>query len=445
MRANPFSTHGRRKGIVAVVVALILTGLVGVVAITVDGGMLYLELRRVRSTADGAAMAAACDLYLHYPTNQGTDPNGTASSAAFTVASANGYTNDGTTSTVQINIPPTSGNYTGKAGYSEVIVTSYVKRLFSGIWGSGALPVRARAVSRGAWVSPAAGVIILDYTDKAALNSQGNGAFTDTGGSPVIVNSNDPSAVLVTGNGTVIASEFNITGGIQLGGNSTFVTSPTPGLIYTGMHPTPDPFAYLPPPSVPLDGTMTTTNLGGGNKQYVLTPGRYNNLPTFGSGDQVILKQQSYDNNGIFYLDGGGFKSTGASITMDPNTTGGVMIYNSPSDNSQSQKIQITGNASGTVGLSGLTKGPYAGMVLWQDRTRTVNLLIEGNGSFNIQGTFYAAGALLNVNGNGQANAAASQVGSQYVCLDLALGGNGNVKLNYNGQTANTRIITLVE
>jgi hypothetical protein len=445
LRANIFPANSRRKGVVAVVVALVLTGLIGVVAITVDGGLLYLELRRARSTADGAAMAAACDLFLHYPANQGTDPSGTALQAALTVASANGYTNDGTTSTVQINIPPVSGGYAGKASYTEVVVTSYVKRAFSGIFGAKPIPVRARAVSRGAWVSPAAGVIILDYSDKAALNSQGNGAFTDTGGTPVIVNSSNPSAVLVSGNGTMIASEFNITGGIQLSGNSTFQTAPTSGLIYTGMHPTPDPFAYLPQPAVPPNGTMTTTKLGGGSTLYVLTPGCYTNLPTFSSDDVVILKQASADGNGIFYINGGGFKSTGASITMDPITTGGVMLYNAPASNANSEKIQITGNSSGTVNLSGLTKGPYAGMVLWQDRTRTVPLLVEGNGAFSIQGTFYAAGAQLNVNGNGQTSAAASQIGSQYVALDLSLGGNGNVKLNYHGNTANTRIITLVE
>ena len=54
-------THNRkrtRKGVVAVFVACILTGLIGVVALSIDGGLLYLELRKVRSTADAAAMAA---------------------------------------------------------------------------------------------------------------------------------------------------------------------------------------------------------------------------------------------------------------------------------------------------------------------------------------------------------------------------------------------------
>ena len=70
--------------------------------------------------------------------------------------------------------------------------------------------------------------IILNYDDKASLNTQGNGAFTESGG-PVIVNSNNPSAVLDTGRGTIKGQEFDITGGIQLGGNGSLVTQPVAG------------------------------------------------------------------------------------------------------------------------------------------------------------------------------------------------------------------------
>src|SRR5262245_37789512 len=188
MKHIPAKSSRFRKGVVAVFVAFILTGLVGVVAISLDGGVLHLQLRKSRATADASAMAAACELFRYYPTDQGADSHGIASAAAFQVASGNGYTNDGETSTVVVNIPPASGPYANKAGYAEVIVTYQVTRAFSRIWGSDTIPVTARAVSRGAWVAPAAGVIILNYEDTAALNSQANGAFTEIG-APVIVNS----------------------------------------------------------------------------------------------------------------------------------------------------------------------------------------------------------------------------------------------------------------
>jgi hypothetical protein len=445
-----------RAGKVIVLVALALTAIFGLAAMSLDGGFLYFAQREAQATADAAAMAAASDLFTHYPQNSGTDPDGTAATAAQTVATANGFTNDGTNSTVVVNIPPTSGIYSGKAGYAEVIVTQYVQRGFSRIYSSDPIPVRARAVGRGAWVSPAAGVIILDYTGRGALSDQGNGAFTETGG-PVIVNSNNASAVVDTGNGRMVVQELDVTGGTSLSGNGNVTTSPTAGQIFTGMHPTPDPLAYLPPPSVPANGTMTTTNIGQGNTQYVLTPGRYTNLPQFNTGDQVILQQASANSaGGVYYIDGGGFKSTGASITMDPNTSGGVMLYNNPASNAQSEKIQITGNASGTVNISGLTSGCYTGITLWQNRSSTVSMLIEGNGSFTMTGTFYAAGALLNVNGNGSGTYSyvdqngntvsnSSRIGSQWIAHDLSIAGNGNVNLHYLGNYGKTRIITLVE
>src|SRR5262249_18908601 len=161
-----------------------------------------------------------CELFRKYPSENGLDPNETAKTAALNVASSNGYTNDDTTSKVTVNIPPKSGAYSGQAGYVEINVRYRVQRAFSMIWGSGTIPVRARAVARGAWVAPPAGIIILDYQDKATLNAQGNGAFTEAGG-PVIVNSNDSSAVVDTGNGSMIAPEFDITGGLSLGNHST--------------------------------------------------------------------------------------------------------------------------------------------------------------------------------------------------------------------------------
>ncbi len=450
-----------RRGIIVVLVALGLIGIIGVTALTVDGGMLQLEYRKTRAHADAAAMAAACILYKNYPTNSGKDPDGLAATEAVNTAKQNGVTNDGVTSKIEVHIPPSTGPYKGLDSYVEVKVTYWVKRGFSRIFGSDAIPVVARAVARGAWIAPKAGVIILDYDDRASLNAQGNGAFTEAG-APVIVNSNNASATVTAGNGTIKAEEFYITGGLQVSGKSSLVTQPVADQVFTGTHPTPDPLKYLPVPAVPGDGKMLTTDLGMGNTQYTLTPGRYTNLPNFKTGDIVILQQASTnDAGGIFYIDGGGLHSTGATIKMGDGS-GGIMIYNHPVSSASSEKIQITGNSAGTVLISGLTSGPYTGMVLWQDRTSTVDMLVEGNGSFSINGTFYAAGARLNVNGNGKTSGGtatgsyvddsgntvtgSSLIGSQYVVNNLSLGGNGNVRLNYTaGKVARTRILTLVE
>lgn len=456
---SPHEQSKSRRGVIVVLVALGLVGIISVVALTVDGGLLQLDYRKARAHADAAAMAGACVLYKGFPTQQGKDPDEEAVKEAKKTAAKNGVKDDGVTSKIVVNVPPLDGPYKGKDGYIEVYVTYYVSRGFSRIFGSSTIPVEARAVARGAWVAPKAGVIILDYDDRASLNSQGNGAFTETG-APVIVNSNNPSATVSGGNGLLKAQEFYITGGMSISGNGGLSTEPTPGQIFTGTHPTPDPLAYLPVPSVPADGTMTKTSLGSGNFQYTLTPGRYTNLPSFNTGDEVIFEQASTNAAaGIFYLDGGGLRSQGAILKLGSGS-GGIMIYNKPAD-SNSDKIQITGNPAGKVLLSGLTSGPYSGMVLWQERSAAVDVLVEGNGEFSLQGTFYAAGAKLNVNGNGKTTvgdtgfyyddsgnkiSGGSKIGSQYIVKNLSLGGNGNVRLDYReNRVAHTRILTLVE
>jgi len=69
-----------------------------------------------------------------------------------------------------------------------------------------------------------------------------------------------------------------------------------------------------------------------------------------------------------------------------------------------------------------------------------------------MKGSLYAAGAKLNVNGNGGQSADedgrplnGAVIGSQYVVKDFSMGGNGNVFLKYHGASARTRVLTLVE
>jgi hypothetical protein len=430
--------RGRRRGAVVILVAGLLTVILGMLAIAVEGGLVMDNLRTVQGAADASALAAATQLFVHYPaivasnfTNY--DPGRAGALAALACASTNGFPSDGVKSTVTVHIPPASGPFTGKAGYAEVVLTYYQPRFFSRIWGGGAIEVVSRAVARARWGGSAEGIIVLDPDVKSALNASGTGAVTVTGGAAVIVDSNNSQAAVVTGGGGITAPNFEITGGY---------TGTLNGNVDTDVPPSPDPLRYLPAPAVPPDGQMTTKSLGHGNKQYTLTPGRYTNLPTFNTGDEVVLQQASVNSaGGVFYIDGGGLKSTGANITLDPDTSGGVMIYNNPASSAQSQQIQITGNSSGTVNLSALTNGPYAGLLFWQQRTATQSMSMSGGGNFTLVGTFYAANAQLQITGNGDAT-----IGSQYISRTLNLGGNGNITINYtdNG-TARIREAILVE
>src|SRR5262249_5369888 len=149
---------------IAVQVAVTLTALTGAVALVVDGGILLAERRHAQTTADAAALAAATDLYKNYNTKGGID-GGSAATSARTTASSNGYANDAVAANGTSNTPRSSivtvqvypNNYLGgpnagtmvPKGCAEATVTYYQGRSISNIFGSGSIPLSARAVARG--------------------------------------------------------------------------------------------------------------------------------------------------------------------------------------------------------------------------------------------------------------------------------------------------------
>ena len=95
-----------RRGAIVVLVACCLTIILAFVAIAIDGGGLLEQRRQAQATADAAALAAAEDLFRNYPQNKGLDAGGTAVSRALAIAATNGFSNDGTNSTVTVRVSP---------------------------------------------------------------------------------------------------------------------------------------------------------------------------------------------------------------------------------------------------------------------------------------------------------------------------------------------------
>jgi hypothetical protein len=396
-----------------VLVALCLIGIMGMVAIALDGGYLFDSRRYAQATADAAALAAAVDLYQNQPRNSGVDATRTAYQSALTTAKAMGYNNDGTTSTVTVNIPPRSGKFAGLPAYAEVIVQFNQNRAFSNIFGSGPIPVTARAVAQGRWAPNANGVIVLHPTAPSALNANGNGDVR-VQNSSIIVNSNSSSAATTVGNAYVadVGRTINITGS-NPGYTGTFY-----GTVLTGQQPVPDPLAYLP---VPDPSTMTVQTASGG-QTVNLQPGRYIGGLNFSGQTTVNMAP------GIYYMDGGSFVFSGQGNL----NASGVMIY-------ATVGLSITGQ--GTVILSPPTSGIYTGLTYFQARNSTATTVVAGNGNYNVTGTFYLADGLAQLQGNGDAS-----IASQVVTLLMTAGGNGVTNIVWGGPpTARFRNIGLVE
>ena len=405
-----------RWGTVAVMTAVCLVMVLGFVAIAIDGGLLLDNERRAQAAADMAAFSAAEDLYLNARVNKGLDVNGTAAAKALAVTTANGFPPP------IVNIPPLSGPFMGKPGYVEVIVTMEQKRYFSRIWGTGDMPVSARAVAEGRWAPIKVGILVLDPTAHGALTDNGGGLLSVLG-VPTIVDSNAADAVTTTGNGTISTSELDVTGVPGTSGSGNII-----GPIINGQDPMPDPLKYLPEPD---PSTMTVQS----NKNYHKSNGTWDILPGVYNGGITMSGQATLNMApGIYYMNGGGFSFTGqGSLNAQ-----GVMIFNAPQSNSDVVNI----NGSGSVILTPITTGIYAGISIFQERSSTNTVYVAGNGGQTVTGTFYVAGGTLNVTGNGANNV----IGAQYISDLLTLGGNGTVNVVWNAdQTPRQRILRLVE
>jgi Flp pilus assembly protein TadG len=441
-----------RRGGVTPLVVLSLALLVGVVALVIDGGTLLEERRHVQGAADAAALAAAADLYANYAANQGTDPSSTASASALATAAANGFSNDGVTSVVTVNLSPQnyqSGPHAGTklpAGYAEVIIQYNAARTFSNFFGSGALPVTARAVARGQWTSVSDDVIALNLTAASTVSLSGGSSLNLAGS--LRVNSSSSLGLSVLGGGSITASQFNINKAVgSLLGlllallNGVGGTSPTVNYL----PPIADPLRSLPAPNaVSLGLTNQGTNIIVNTGATVdLYPGVYTGGITVSGGSTAVLHANSDGTPGIYFLQGGGLTVSGpSSVSMAVGETAGVMIYNAWG--STADTINIAG--SGTLTLTPPSSGVYQGISIFQKRgtkaSHGPDVTISGQGTANVAGTIYSAYAKVALSSSGAANV----MGGQVIADTLSLTGGATININRGTQpVARTRTLNLVE
>jgi Flp pilus assembly protein TadG len=412
-----------RRGNALAVLAIFMIPIIGVLALVLDGGLLMRERQHAQAVADSAAQAAAITLYQNSSqiSTSTPDPSGQAKKIALASASANGYSNDGTTSTVTVNIPPTSGLFANKLNYAEVLVQCNQSRAFSAIWNSATMAVTARSVTRGLSKSTGFGLLLLNPTMSGALDESGLGAVNVTGGA-VIVDSNSSTSATLSGNGSVTAQNINLSGNYTTSGGGVFN-----GTVNTRVAPTADPYATLTPPN---SATLTLQNSGGlkyTKGSYTLQPGVYQGGISATSQASLTLQP------GIYYIDGGGF-SFGGQGSLTGN---GVLLYNAP----QSSSDQINLAGSGNITLTPMSTGPYANFVIFQDRTSNATINVTGNGLLSVSGIIYAAKAPLNLTGNGSTDV----FGWQIVADDATLTGKGTINVGKVGSVVTVPDIRIVE
>jgi hypothetical protein len=375
--------------------------MIGVTALGLDAGLLFVQRRQAQSIADSAALAGAYVIY-------GGGSFSTAQAAATSIGAQNGVT----IASSQVTQPQT--------GYVAVSVTVTNPRTFSAIWGSGTMSATATATARG--ISQAystAAIQVLDPTG-TGITLSGTTQVTAKNGA-IIVNSTSASSVIASGSPTITTPTLDLSGNIAFSGSNPNKATTT----NYGQTATPDPLSSIVAPSSSGMTVQSNSNISlSGSSTRTLSPGVYNGGISLSGSSSVTL------NPGIYYINGGGINLTSSSGI----TGNGVFIYNTGGG-----AINLSG--SGTIALSPMTSGTYQGITVFQDRSSSTNATMSGGSNINNKGTFYFPDAKLTLSGSSGVVTA----GAQIIAKDLGFSGTAATVVKYDTSVASKSALGLVQ
>jgi Flp pilus assembly protein TadG len=466
----------RRPGKALALFAIGMPVLLGMTGLVVDSGLLMAGQRTAQNAADSGATAAAMELY-----------RGSSSSTATTVATTFVQTyNSLSNATVTVNIPPTSGAYTGNGNYAEAIVSVPFTTTFIQVLGiNSSQTVAARAVAGYEPIAAGQGAIVLNPNVQPGITINGNNTRLIVNGG-ITVNSQgggvDQFGQTVSSTlggyafrtqtstesvSPVIAEAIQVVGGIDNIDNyrvydSSFTNDYDPNNtdrpVFSHAPIAPDPLQSLPTPTT-SNGVVNTFWQYLGNGQWGTAASAQK--VTIGNGDTVSFSPGIYSqiilnggnvtfNSGIYVLGpglGNGNGQQTLSISNGATVNGsGVMFYNTGSDytssgspdssdgstlgtDSSANFGQIAVNG-GTINLSPISSSssPFNGILFYQRRWNTQDFSVGGNSNtVNLTGTVYDKWGNLTLAGQGQYNA-------EFVVGAMTISGNAAVTINATGK-----------
>ena len=469
------------RGQALILIALAMVGMVAIVGLAIDGSRKFSDQRHAQNAADTAAIAAALAKVDALKAGKGNSPtvcpppSGPPSAvctdllnAGGALAQNNGYTNNLTTSTVEIYSPPISGHYINDADYVQVIITSFINTTFSKVIGITQTQniVQAVALAKPEFTL-AQGAMIISYDPNPSCPSgPGNGGGSvDVSGSSTL-NLNGGGFLINSG----IACGFsapncpvmNITGGA---GINSVAVSPLDNVYQKGppsclSTPVSENFNQ-PPIAIPDDvywpkvpaecgfAPPAPTKLGeimAGSPpkltgEWLIYPGYYE---TFPPSDLVGNKQLIYMKSGVYCIDPGGpTKDWPLSwspvdfVSLNGSTKPAKNKYHTYNPDGVTLYIRKGGgfaiNANNPTFLDA-SKNPssdYQGylIILEGVHTSIQSCAITGGATIDINGMIFAPYCNITVNGGSDSFA---EINAQLIGWDLKINGNNTINFNYD-------------
>lgn len=346
-----------RSGSVAVVMALVLPLVVGMVTMGVETGLWFAAKRELQSAADGGALSGAFEVQAQ-----------TGTAAIVQAANRDALRNARTANpvpTIEVNTPPLAGRYLGDARSVEVIVRQPQTLLFAKMF-LGSLGVTARAVGRAG--SPGDYCVIALEAAAASSAEFTGSAHIDLGNCGIAANSSHEQALEVSGSAEVRALFAEMVGGYRVSGSGSLLVDE----VITGSSAIDDPYADL---------DIGTPGACSGVTKYqgaaTISPQTWCGGISFEANADVTFQP------GVYYVKGGEFKVNGNATLRGSGVT--IVLTDYAGD-----WARITINGGADVELSAPTSGPFSGVLFYQDR----NAPTSGSHSFNGGATMELTGVI---------------------------------------------------
>ena len=383
------------RGQALIVVALAIVGLVGIVALAVDGGNAFNDRRKAQNAVDAAAFASA------YARIKGGDVIG----AALDAAAQNGYDNNGVTNIVSLYTPPRDGPHAGDIEYIQVILTSHVNTYFARVIGRTQVTNTVQAVVRtkSAEIKPLLnGVAVASLApdsncfNRLAFWVHGEATLDITGGGVFVNSKNQDCALVQQGSGSIRISDgytIDIVGRPSIQKCHLFTPTPTEGAM---------PVNYPPPFFMP--------KLGCPDEAQV-------------SEDGTTMSSGSWNGDfpppGVTHLEGGVYcLDHGMHITGDLEGTNVIFKVT---------KGDVRFGSGANIKLDAPNAGPNKGLLMYLPMENGSQVVLNGAGGSDIRGTILAPASHILIKGMD------SKVGfhSQIIGYTIEADGNSNVVINY--------------
>jgi Flp pilus assembly protein TadG len=415
----PAPSRVARRGVVHIWVVLLMVALIGFVGIALDAGYTVLTLNQMQAGADAAALAGALQARVDAELARSqavafaaansaarepitVDPNPDNLSSGDVVLGrynrdTNVFTpNAGAPNACKVVVRRTAGSADGR-----------VNLFFGPVFGINGLDLTRTAIAMTDG-SAAAGMVILDLDDRAALGVGGSVTLTVLGGT-IHINSNHSSGAVFTGDAAVEAEEINIVGGVAFNGTTTYT-----GYVNTGEPVLPDPLAWLPAPTYTPSGSSARRTVAAGTTE-TLNPGYY--------GGELVVHGTANLNPGIYIFDNG--ISVQANGTMNAN---GVMLYiaNGSLNFSSGAHLTLSPPDADVHSFPGVST--YEGIAIFQSRTNTRTARFELSEFMDFSGTFYFPKNQVDVHSDGDNYLA------RLIANTMNFSGVGAVTIDYRGR-----------